>query len=242
MPQKNISTLHVKKILLVIAMDSEAQPIIATLHLHKINNPFQKLPMQGYRGKYNNLNIFLVTNGVDPINNIDNVGTQAATLSTYLGINYFHPDLIINTGTAGGVKENGAHPGDIYFSKKIYFYDRRIDLKKYHEYGLGGYDSIALSSLDKNSGFKIGIVCSGDSFDKNQTDYHMFIKQHCVAVDMEAAGVAWVSMLTHTPMLAIKGITNYVRGDTYKEYQHHIANVTSTLSTKLKVLLNYLST
>ncbi len=238
--QANETTAH-KKILLVVAMDKEAKPIISQFHLHKLNRPFSNLPMQGYIGKYHHLDIFLVANGLDPINHVQNIGTQAATLSTYLGIEYFHPDLIISIGTAGGVAENGSQLKEIYASQKIYFFDRRIALKGYHEYGLGGYKSTSFPVIDKKIGLKSGIVCSGDSFDDNETDYAMFIKNHCSAIDMEAAGVAWVSMLTKTPMFAMKGITNFVSGENvHEQYQKNISGVTLSLTKKLEEFLSLL--
>jgi nucleoside phosphorylase len=233
---------QVKKVLLLVAMDSEAQPIISALQLHQMKQKLADLPMRGYVGKFGNIDILLITNGQDPVNHVQNIGTQAETLSTYIGISFFHPDLIINIGTAGGVEENGIELKDIYVSKKIYFYDRRIALKGYQEYGLGGYESASLSSVDKGVGFKTGIVCSGDSFDDNNTDYDMFLKLHCSAVDMEAAGAAWVSMLMNTPMVSIKGITNFVKGaDIHDQYQKNLPTVTVELSRKLKELLSHLS-
>jgi len=226
----------IQKVMLVIAMDAEAEPIISSLKLHKLTHPFSDMPMQGYVGNYGHFSIFLITNGQDPGLKISNVGTQAATLTTYIGIQYFHPDLIINIGTAGGVEQNGVKLREIYVSEKIYFYDRRIMLEKYDEYGLGGYPSAQLAY--KKIDIKPGIVCSGDSFDNNQTDYDIFIKQNCSAVDMEAAGVAWVSMLAKIPMFAIKGITNFVRGnDIHRQYEENYPIVTLTLSQKLEEIL-----
>lgn len=232
----------IHKVMLVIAMGTEAKPIITSLNLHRISHSFSNLPMQGYVGKYKKLDVLLIVNGIDPINKVQNVGTQAATLTTYLGIEYFHPDLIINIGTAGGVKKNGAKLGAVYASKKIYFYDRRIPSKGYYEYGLGGYQSFILSSIGKRVGVKSGIICSGDSFDDNQTDYNMFIKLNCTAVDMEAAGVAWLSMLTKTPMFAMKGVTNFVRGnDIHEQYRNNLPLVTLELTKQLKKVLNDIS-
>lgn len=238
----SLNKYRIEKVLLIVAMDNEAKPIISALHLHKMTRKLSDLPMQEYVGKYRNLDILLVTNGLDPVNHVQNVGTQAATLSTYVGIEYFHPDLIVNIGTAGGVKENGAKLKEIYVSKKIYFYDRRITSKGYHEYGLGGYESADISPIDKKIGLKPGIICSGDSFDDNQTDYNMFIKLHCSAVDMEAAGAAWVSMLMKTPLISIKGITNFVKGaDIHKQFHSNFSTVTLTLSKKLEALLKNIS-
>lgn len=232
----------IKKVMIMVAMESEANPIIATLNLQKLDKSFSNLPMHGYEGKYSNLDILLVTNGTDPVNKVQNVCTQAATLSTFLGIQYFHPDLIISIGTAGGVEQNGAQERDIYVSKKISFYDRRIPIEGYRQYGIGDYVSASFPSIYKKIGLKPGNICSGDSFDTDEKDYNIFIKQDCVAVDMEAAGVAWVSMLTKTPMLAIKGVTNFVKGeDIHEHYEKNLPIVTAELSKQLQALLKNVS-
>lgn len=231
----------IKKVLLVVAMDSEAQPIIDTLHLKPLKHSFSSLPMRGYIGKQGNKDILLIKNGVDPIHHVQNIGTQAATLSTYLGINYFHPDFIISIGTAGAVPESGAALEDIYLSQTIYFFDRRIPMKGYDNYGRGAFPSTPLPSMDKKLGLKTGVVCSGDSFDEEQVDYRMFLSEHCSAIDMEAASVAWVSMLTKTPMVAIKGITNFVRGEhIHAEHKQFLPVVTVNLANKVKGLLKIL--
>jgi len=114
--QTSTNQHKIKKILLVVAMDTEALPIINVLNLKKSPHIFSKLPMQAYVGTYSNLDILLVDNGKDPVYKVQNIGTQAATLSAYVGIEHFHPDLVISIGTAGGIAENGAKIGDIYTS------------------------------------------------------------------------------------------------------------------------------
>lgn len=230
-----------QKILLVVAMDTEAQPIIDTLHLQPLTHSFSNLPMRGYIGKQGQSSILLMINGEDPVNKVQNIGTEAATLSTYLGIEFFHPDLIISVGTAGSVIESGAALLDIYISEKIYFTDRRIPMEGYSEYGRGGYESLPLPLIQEKLGLRSGVVCSEGSFDEEEIDYTMFLKEHCSAIDMEAAGVAWVSMLTKTPMIALKGITNYVRGDDiHSEFNKNLPVVTTALAEKLKLLIDML--
>lgn len=234
--QKNI-----QKILLVVAMDTEAAPIIKSFDLQPISSIFGKLPMKAYIGKYNNFDISLIINGEDPMYHCPNVGTQAAVLSTYLGINQFHPDLIISIGTAGGVPQFGAQVGDIFISRKVYFYDRRIDLPQYQAYGLGGYVSADFEQTRANNLFKKGNICSGDSFDSNQTDTDVILSNGCAVREMEAAGVAWVSMLTQTPMLAMKGITDIIGTKTdANDFEKNFQMVTTDLAVKLKLFFNEL--
>jgi len=238
----NIKFKQIQKILIVVALDKEAIPIIAKLNLHKSQHHFDNMPMQGYVGKYANFDIFLIMNGLDPLYNVQNIGTQPATLSTYLGVSYFHPDLIISIGTAGGIKENGAHIEDIYISQKIYFIDRRMPNSGYSQYGLGGYRSFDTTSIVNEVNLKKGIICSGDSFDKNDTDYRIILAKKCAAKDMEAAAVAWVSMLTKTPMFAIKGITDIVGNKNTKEqFDNRVLSVSERLSKSLQAFLDKLA-
>lgn len=243
-PIKSYSTKvgTIRKILLVVAMDSEAKPIIQTLNLRKVPNAFPGLPMVSYVGKYSGLDIFLIENGKDPIHKVQNVGTQAATLTTYLGITRYHPDVIISVGTAGGSSKKNVQIKDIYVSRKIYFYDRRIPTPGYHEYGLGGYSSMNLETITKKFHLKSGIVCSGDSFAHNEADMEQITKLNCDVEEMEAGGVAWVSMLTNTPMFALKGITDHIGADNSVQLTHeNLPSVAKKLANKLKEILEYFS-
>lgn len=242
MPIQDINILHVKKIMLVVAMDSEALPLIQTFKLHELKNAFPGLPMKAYEGKYRRLNLFLVLNGLDPTYHVANVGTEAATLSTYIGIQKDHPDLVISIGTAGGIPANGAALQDIYASTTVNFYDRRIAVEPFTAYGVGAYPSVSLAPIDKKVGLKPGVVCSGDSFDNNKTDYDVMLKQHCGAIEMEAAGVAWVCSLTHTPMFAMKGITNFSSvPESGQQFEKNLPIVTAKLASTLQNFFDQVS-
>lgn len=242
MPIQDISILHAKKVMLVVAMESEASPLIRQFKLHEVKNAFPGMPMKAYSGKYHHLDVFLVLNGLDPTYHVANIGTEAATLSTYLGIQYDHPDLVISIGTAGGIQPNGAALQDIYASTTINFFDRRIAVEPFTAYGTGAYPSAQLTPFDKQSGFKPGIVCSGDSFDNSKTDYERMLNEHCDAIDMEAAGVAWVSSLMRTPMFALKGITNFSSvPDSGNQFTQNLPIVTAKLASTLKTFFDHIS-
>jgi 5'-methylthioadenosine nucleosidase len=96
--------------------------------------------------------------------------------------------------------------------------------------------------LLKRLGLKKGHVCSSDSFDLDQTDQQVIQKHRCVVKEMEAASVAWVSLLMKKPMFAIKGITDTVGSkDGYGQYLKDFKHVTQKLSEKLQSLLVSLS-
>lgn len=68
---------------------------------------------------------------------VDRVGTNAATLTSYLAIQAFKPDLVISTGTAGGFKARDAAIGSIFVSTAILNHDRRIPLPGFDVFGVG---------------------------------------------------------------------------------------------------------
>ncbi len=232
----------IKRVLLVVAMEKEALPMIKALHLQPSAHAFGRLPMRGYEGTFNGIAVFLIMNGQDAVHKIQNVGTQPATLSTYLGIEYFHPDLVISIGSAGGMEKYGAKVGAIYLSKFIYFDDRHIPGVDYDAYAVGGYTSATLNLHQQKQAVQDGNVCSSDSFELAPLDEATVNQKQCAALDMEAAAVAWVSMLTKTPMVAVKGITNivgHVMG--HREYENNLPAVTAELASVLKEILNQLA-
>jgi 5'-methylthioadenosine nucleosidase len=67
---------------------------------------------------------------------VDNVGTVPATLTTYLAIQTFAPDLVISAGTAGAFKAKGAAIGDVYHSTHTINHDRLIEIPAFTAYGM----------------------------------------------------------------------------------------------------------
>lgn len=58
---------------------------------------------------------------------------------------------------------------------------------------------------------------------------------------MEAAAVAWVSMLTKTPMFAIKGITDIVGKHAKEQFDKNVLSVSERLSKDLQAFLDKLA-
>jgi 5'-methylthioadenosine nucleosidase len=231
----------ISKVLIVVAMKEEARPLIQLLHLSPATAPDPSLPMEVYTGRNHKFHIELIIPGTDPNHGVENVGTQAAVLTTYLGINQFHPDLVINVGTAGGRAETGVKIGEIYLSSNIYFFNRRFISRAYQLYGIGAYSSMNTEALGKKLQLKHGSVCSGDSFLPDETDSQMQTKLGCMLIDMEAAGVNWVTMLKKIPMFALKGVSNYMDpASAHDEFENNGAEVTKKLAVLTKKILDCL--
>lgn len=211
-----------RNISLIVAMRSEASPLIESLGLKRDDNAFPKeTPFESWCGKVDGKQISLTVGGRDRTYEIDTVGTQAATLMTWLTLAHFRPDLVINAGTAGGLADAGCEIGDVFLSKEVFCYhDRRIPLPRFREYGIGAYPSLDTTELAASLGFKRGRISTGDSLDMTETDLARIRENGAVVKEMEAAAVAWVCHLRQTPMFAVKVITDLIdRGaDTEEQF------------------------
>jgi len=199
-------------IALIIAMRSEAVPLIEAMDLKKQNGAFpEKTPFEGYTGSHEGKQVSVIVSGRNRVHGVDNVATQPAALMTFLAIDWLSPDLIINAGTAGGMAEHGCRIGDIYLSEGPFCYhDRRIPLPRFREYGIGSYPSVDTSEIAISLGFKRGRISTGDSLDMTDRDLEMIRENGAIIKEMEAAAVAWVCEMMDVPMFAVKAITDLI--------------------------------
>lgn len=171
-----------------------------------------RAPPVFYRTTFRHLNLHLVVNGQDPVYQLDSFGTDAATLSTYLGIRRFAPDLVISAGTAGGFKTR-AEIGDVYLSEgSVRYFDRRVSITSpdYQDYAIGFYPVLREApQIAAALRLKTGIVVTGGSFENSLTDDRQIRNLDGSVVEMEAAAVAKMSMLFKVPFLAVKAIVDF---------------------------------
>lgn len=233
-----------ENICIIIAMTGEARALIQHFGLKERKGLFDSfLPLKIYQGVYKEKNLHLIINGKDDRFDIDNIGTQPATLAAYLAIHHIHPDIIINTGTAGGFKDKGLEIGDVVLAHgKAWFHDRRIPIPKFDEYGLGAFPLNNFTKIAKDLGFKTGTISTGNAFDFIEKDQEIMEKFGASIKDMEAASIAWLCYLSNTPLIILKGVTDFVGLDQEGEEQF-VANFKLTINklTKANIaLVDYL--
>ena len=129
----------IQHVLVVIAMEAEAAPLLKMLNLETVPSLSKSAPCIIHSGLYKGYTVSVVTNGKCNKFGVDNVGTVPAALSTFLAIHQLSPDLIINAGTAGGFNKKGASIGDAYICSHMKNHDRRIPIPGFTEYGTGCY-------------------------------------------------------------------------------------------------------
>lgn len=232
----------IERILLLVAMQSEADPLIRALQLQpspQIADP--QLPFKTYEAARGDQHLALLVSGTDPRHNVDNIGTQAATLMAYVGIEHFHPDLAISAGTAGGFAARGAQIGTVYLSDaEFLFHDRHVPLAGFDRQGSGNYPAANVRALAQQLGLPFGKISSGSSFRKDDEQLRHIVQSGAVAKEMEAAAIAWVCWLKQVPLVGVKSITNLLDEAQTSEQQFvdHFAAATQQLTAQVEHLID----
>lgn len=105
-----------RQIAMIMAMKSEAEPLIQNLQLAKLEHVFLPgIPFEVYQGNLESAQLSLLVSGKDPDYHVDNVATIPAALMTYLAIEKFTPDLGMKTGTISTGNSLDMHDKDLQF-------------------------------------------------------------------------------------------------------------------------------
>jgi 5'-methylthioadenosine nucleosidase len=230
----------VTSVAVVMAMRSEAAPLVASLRLREVADGPEGLPFRWYDGEHHGVLVTVATNGVDSRHGVDNIGTNPAVLNTWLTIEQYRPDVVVTAGTAGGFAARGAVVGDVYLSEGDFvFHDRRIAVPGFTEYGFGRYPSTDVTGLAGRLGAKTGVVSTGNSLDGTEVDLQLMAANNASVKEMEAAAVAWVCWLSDTPVFAVKAVTDLVDGpaDTAEEFLQNLTMATGRLAATMVELI-----
>ena len=233
----------ITNIVVLIAMDVEAAPLVAHLNLVKVEpSPLLgPIPAHVYRGAVDGCTVHVVTNGKCVGFSVDSVGTVPAALTAYAACAALSPDLIINAGTAGGFAAKGGVVGDVYLATEFKNHDRRIPIPGFDAYGIGATPATAAPAMAAALGLKTGIVSTGNSLDAPDVDKTSMAANDASVKEMEAAGIAHVARLFNTPMLAVKAITDIVDGPhaTQDEFLANLAAAATSLQTTVPKVIAF---
>ena len=200
----------VTRVLIVMAMRAEAEPIISGLSLSEVDAP-DSMPFRWYRGSAASLQVMVAVNGEDERFGVDSIATIPAAVNTYAACQAFAPDLVITASTAGGWVRDDTEIGDVFLnSDRFVHHDRRIDLRGFDAYGIGSYPGLAVGGLAERLGCKIGTVTTSNSLDETGEDAAIIRCLGGKVKEMEAAGVAYICDLLEVPIMAVKAITDLV--------------------------------
>ncbi|MDR0219598.1 MAG: 5'-methylthioadenosine/S-adenosylhomocysteine nucleosidase [Enterobacteriaceae bacterium] len=164
-----------------------------------------------YTGKLNGVEIALLKSGI---------GKVAAALGTTLLIEHCQPDIVINTGSAGGLDPK-LKVGDIVVSDEVRYHDADLTAFGYEPGQMAQCPAAfiadeklimlaekCIQSLELNA--VRGLVCSGDAF-INGAEPLARIRAtfpQVAAVEMEAAAIGHVCHQYNVPFVVVRAISD----------------------------------
>ncbi|QCR37102.1 5'-methylthioadenosine/S-adenosylhomocysteine nucleosidase [Nissabacter sp. SGAir0207] len=196
------------KVGIIGAMEQEV-----TLLRDKIENrqTLQRAGCEIYTGTLHGVEVALLKSGI---------GKVSAAMGTTLLLEHCRPDVVINTGSAGGLAPT-LKVGDIVVSDEVRYHDADVTAFGYAPGQMAGCPAaftadgelIALAERcisDLGLNAVRGLVCSGDAF-INGAEPLARIRTtfpQVAAVEMEAAAIGHVCHLFGTPFVVVRAISD----------------------------------
>lgn len=108
-----------------------------------------------------------------------------AAISAFIAVTQFHPDVIVNAGTAGGFGKYGAAIGDAWIGTQFFNHDRRIPIPGFDVYGKGGYAAFPTPNLVSVRCYSNVSPCAGtDPSERNVSVEIRLQDRHCDDVQL----------------------------------------------------------
>lgn len=231
------------RICYVVAMVAEAKPFIERYGIEEVKDFFAPLPCRLYEGEVNGAILDVVLNGQQQ--GSDFVGCEAASVATLCAIQRLHPDLVVNSGTCGAFRVNGAKIAEVYIGNGVMFHDRRVPGDDaWGTQSLGNYPVWEGSAqLAQALGCKMGKVTTGSSLDMQPCDLDIIQQNGGELKDMEGAAVGFVCSLFKTPILYVKSVTDLCDSgtETFEEFSRNLHHACETLKTTNEQVIEYLT-
>ncbi|MDE3971466.1 5'-methylthioadenosine/S-adenosylhomocysteine nucleosidase [Glaesserella parasuis] len=194
-----------------------------------------------YEGKINNTDVALLQSGI---------GKTAAAMGTALLLQLAKPEMVINTGSAGGLDAN-LNVGDIVISTEVRHHDVDVTAFGYEKGQLPANPAafmaneqlaqIAIKETEK-AGFNAvsGLICSGDLF-VNGSDMVARIRNDfpsVKAVEMEAASIAQVCHAFQVPFVVVRAISDVADKESHLSFDEFLPLAAEKSSEIVLAMLN----
>lgn len=194
------------KIAVIIPMEQEQRMLLESLE-----NVEQKViaGITLYQGNYGKHEVVAALSGIGKV--------QAAMTATLLCSQY-DPEIVINTGSAGGIGA-GLNIGDVVISTKLAYHD--VDVEGYEKGQLPTKElyfnadkelvgKISQAAEDNNLKYHKGLIVSGDQFigSSEQNTNILSNFPDALASEMEGAAVAQVCSEFNIPFVVIRAMSD----------------------------------
>lgn len=194
------------KIAIIVAMGSELEMLLPLIE------DMNEISVNGYtirRGRMGRNEVAVMQTGIGKVN----AAVGALTL-----IDSFSPDLMVNTGIAGGTG-GGADIFDVVIADEIGYHDvycgpgnARGQVQGLPETFscAAGRVLVNMEAAGRMPGIKRGLIASGDLFVSTPEELRavLEVQPRAVAVDMESGAIAQVCHLKGVPFLAVRVVSD----------------------------------
>ena len=197
------------KIAVIGAMEQEVELLRSNIE----NSKTEVIANSEYTsGSIHGKEVILLKSGVGKVN---------AAMSTTILLEKFNPDVVINTGSAGGFDEK-LNVGAIVISNEVRHHDCDVTAFGYEIGQMAGMPAAyksdeklmkiaqeAVAEVGEHD-FAVGLVCSGDVFMADPERVAVVREQFPTmkACEMEAAAVAQVCFQFNTPFVVIRALSD----------------------------------
>lgn len=191
---------------IICAGDEELAPFLPLIKECKIT---EKAMLKFYAGQIGGMEVIALFSGVCKVN---------AAIASQLLIDMFGADIIINSGTAGGMR-TGLEIFDTVISTEVCYHDVAPDiLTEFHPWMKSVFFAAdpGLLSLSKSAVQKIrpagkiiwGRMATGEAFITDEGRQKICDESAPLTVDMETAAIAHVCYVNGIPFISIRCITD----------------------------------
>ena len=197
-----------------------------------------------FEGKINNRPVAVLQSGI---------GKVAAAMGTTLLIQQFKPDMIINTGSAGGLDPN-LNVGDVIISTDVRHHDVDVTAFGYEKGQLPANPAAFLPNeqlveVAKKQAEKLGLnavsglICSGDAFINGVEKINQIRADfpQVVAVEMEAAAIAQVCHAMQIPFVVVRAISDVADKESHLSFDEFLPLAAEKSSEMVLEMLNNLN-
>lgn len=149
---------------------------------------------------------------VDLVLMVSGVGKVRAASAVQALIDRHQPDLILNIGTAGGLRPE-VRVGDIVITSKQYQHDCQL-WERYCCESHSGLCELLHRELSNSHRVHLGNGCAGDTFKSSKTEKQRLAERFdAYCVDMESAALADTCAANQVPFCVIRSISDTLDGD-----------------------------
>lgn len=226
------------KIGIICALDCEIDMFIKDFSASVTENKYI------YKGTFAGHDVFLTLCGVGKVN---------AAVCTQRLIDFACPDIIINSGVAGGVSDN-LNICDVAISEVLTYHDfSPIDVLEKYAPGCSVFKADKklvelaenacklMNKTNEEFAYETGMIVSGDMFVEDE-EYNQMLKAkfNALCTEMEGAAIAHTAILSNIPFLVLRAISDNADGNADMTFEQMCA-VAAVRACKIvkEIIVNY---